>query len=345
LRRRLFGTVALFVAVLVFGACGGSETSLAPEGARGTGEGTAYEPVTVENCGIEQTFERPPERAVTMNQHATEVMLALGLEERMVGMAYLDDEILPEFQEEYESVPVLSEQYPSREELLGVEPDFVFGGFTSAFEPEAAGTREDLHGLGIGTYLMTEYCPNAGGGKASLEQVYEDILNVGRIFGVEDRAERVVGEMKALVRETQSAVSDVEEPLSVAALETTSEGGSAVPFVGGGRGVANEIIELAGARNVYSDVPDQFAESSWEELVARDPDVILIRWCCGSTPEGIREQLLSTPAISEMEAIREERFVQMGLSNLVAGVRNARAIRDLAGQLYPEEFDAAERDG
>ncbi len=86
-------------------------------------------------------------------------MLALGLEQRMVGTAYLDDEILPEFREEYESVPVLAEEYPSREVLLGAEPDFVFGGFSSVFESDAAGNRKGLHELGIDTYLMTEYCP------------------------------------------------------------------------------------------------------------------------------------------------------------------------------------------
>jgi len=337
----LFETAALLGVVLAFGACGADQTGPSPEAARGSGEAGGYEPVTVENCGVEQTFRGPPERAVTMNQHATEVMLALGLEERMVGTAYLDDEILPELREAYEGVPVLSEQYPSREVLLNAEPDFVFGGFTSAFEAEAAGPREELHGLGIGTYLMSEYCPDARADAGSLERVYEDIVNVGRIFGVEGKAEEVVREMRAEVREVREAVYDVERPLSVAAAEITEEGGSAAPFVGGGAGVADEIMGLAGARNVYSDVPDQFARSSWEEFVARDPDVILIRWCCGSTPEGIREQLLSTPAISGMDAIREERFVEMGLSNLVAGVRNARAARDLAEQLYPEEFDGS----
>lgn len=334
-------TFLLALLVLTLAGCG-AETATDARDEQAGREAGDYEPVTVENCGIRQTFERPPERAVTMNQHATEVLLALGLEGRMVGTAYLDDRILPELEDEYERVPVLSEQYPSREELLGAEPDFVFGGFTSAFEADAAGPREELHGLDIGTYLMTEYCPNTKAEDASMEQVYRDILNVGRIFGVEGRAEEIVGEMKASVSVTRRVVANVEEPLSVAALETTSGSGSPVPYVGGGSGVANEIIELAGAKNIYSDVPDQFAESSWEELVARDPDVILIRWCCGNTPEGIEDELLFTPAISGMEAIREERFVEMGLSNLVAGVRNARAVRDLAEQLYPGEFEKGE---
>ena len=54
-------------------------------------------PVTVANCGVTTTYQRPPQRAVSLNQHATEVMLALGLEGAMAGTGYLDDKVLPEF--------------------------------------------------------------------------------------------------------------------------------------------------------------------------------------------------------------------------------------------------------
>jgi iron complex transport system substrate-binding protein len=325
--RRLL--LALLVLVLVGCGGGGAEREEA------AGAPPGYEPVVVENCGLEQTFERPPERAVTMNQHVTEVLLALGLEERMVGTAYLDDEILPELREAYERVPVLAEQYPSREVVLGTDTDFVFGGFESAFGPEAAGSREELHELGIGTYLMTEYCPDAAGEeKASFEQVYQDILTVGRIFGVEERAEEIVDEMESTVEETQRLVGDVEDPVRIAYID----GVDPAPFVAGGSGLADEVMRLAGAENVYSDLPDRFAESSWEEFVRREPEVVIIGHCCGDDPEDVRRGLVSNPALSELEAVREERFVPMGLSELVAGVRNAQAVRKLAGELYPEEF-------
>ncbi len=47
------------------------------------------------------TYERAPEHAVTMNQAPTEVLLALGLQDKMAGTAYIDDAILPEFEESY----------------------------------------------------------------------------------------------------------------------------------------------------------------------------------------------------------------------------------------------------
>lgn len=110
-------------------------------------------PVTIENCDLTTTYDAPPQRAVTMNQAATEIMLALGLEDQMVGTAYLDDAILPQYESAYASIPILSDNYPSQEVLFGVEPDFVYGVYRSAFNDEAAGSRAELAELGIASYL------------------------------------------------------------------------------------------------------------------------------------------------------------------------------------------------
>ena len=53
-------------------------------------------PIGITNCGVQSWIPNSPQRAVTMNQGTTEVMLALGLEDRMAGTAYLDDYIWPE---------------------------------------------------------------------------------------------------------------------------------------------------------------------------------------------------------------------------------------------------------
>ena len=62
----------------------------------------------VSNCGVFSKVYKSPTRAVTLNQGATEIMLALGLQDKMVGTAYLDDEIWPEFQAAYNKIPALS---------------------------------------------------------------------------------------------------------------------------------------------------------------------------------------------------------------------------------------------
>ena len=86
------------------------------QGAPGAAGKAAFN-VAIENCGFTQTFTAPPERAVSLTQHTTEIMLALGLQDKMVGTAYLDDAILPQYEAAYKQIPVLSDEYPSREVL------------------------------------------------------------------------------------------------------------------------------------------------------------------------------------------------------------------------------------
>jgi iron complex transport system substrate-binding protein len=289
--------------------------------------------VTVENCGVEVTTTAPPQRAITMNQHNTEVMLALGLEESMVGTAYLDDEIRSDLAAAYADIPVLAERYPSREEVLGAEPDFVYAGFASAFGDEAAGSREQLGELGIATYLSSEYCPDRTQ-PADFDTALDDILAIGELFGVPDRAQDVTEQMAATVAEVEELVADVEIPVRVA----YTEGGDGAMFVAGGQGMFHEIATLAGAENVFADVDDVFTDISVEEFIDADPDIIVIGWCCDADPADIQAALEADPALTTVAAIEEGQFVHLGLSSLVAGVRNADAVRELAEAFYPDRF-------
>ncbi|MEE3920328.1 hypothetical protein V2I01_25410 [Micromonospora sp. BRA006-A] len=110
-------------------------------------------PVAVTNCGTPVTIAAPPMRVVTMNQAATEIMLALGLQDRMIGTAYLDDAILPAYADAYAKIPVLAKEYPTKEKLLEAEPDFVYASYNSAFGDEGVGDRADWQKLGVGTYI------------------------------------------------------------------------------------------------------------------------------------------------------------------------------------------------
>ena len=90
-------------------------------------------PVSIENGGTFTTYTHSPKRAFTMNQAATQIMLALGLHDRMVGTAFLDDAILEEYADAYAAIPVRTTGYPSRDELIDAKPDFVYAAFESAF--------------------------------------------------------------------------------------------------------------------------------------------------------------------------------------------------------------------
>ena len=89
--------------------------------------------VTYTSCGVQHTLTKTPSRVVTMNQGVTEFMLAMGLADKMVGTAYLDDAIWPKYAGAYSGIPVLSSSYPDEATLMSAEPDFLLGSYASAY--------------------------------------------------------------------------------------------------------------------------------------------------------------------------------------------------------------------
>src|SRR5690606_21774107 len=153
-------------AVLLTAGCGASGGGAAG-GAKASAPAPKGFPVTVDNCGVRTTYERPPSRVVTIHQHPAELMLALGLKDRMVGTAFPDSEVLPELRADFEAVPELAEREPSFEKVLDVEPDLVYGGYGRGLPEEQGRSREAFADGRGGTHLHREVCgeePAAGAG-------------------------------------------------------------------------------------------------------------------------------------------------------------------------------------
>lgn len=300
---------------------------------------TAF-PVTIDNCGLEITYDAVPTRAVTMNQAATEIMLALGLEGSMVGTAYMDDEIRPDLADAYASVPVLADEYPSQEVLFNAEPDFVYGVYRSAFGDEAAGPRAELNGLGIGSYLSEVACEDEAlrPDKATFDVVFDEIRTIGAIFGVTDRAEALIADMQAQLDEVLATVTESSgdgEPVSIFWFDS----GDDEPFVGACCGTPNMIIEAVGAENVFADASGNWATVSWEEVIARDPAAIVIIEADWSPAQDKIDLLLNNSAYASIAAVQNERFITIPFSATTLGVRNVDAVVALAEGLYPQQFE------
>ena len=186
-------------------------------------------PIGLTNCGVKSWIDAPPARAVTMNQGTTEVMLALGLEDRMAGTAYLDDYIWPELADAYNSVPVLNDKYPTLEEIQEANPDFLYASYGSAFrdsrfnftdmlkEEECAlvtvvrdknetHCRQELNDHGIHTYLQKPYCeltehrPEDG---ATIAALYAEIWDIATIFDAYDAGRKLVDSIEGHFREAK----------------------------------------------------------------------------------------------------------------------------------------------
>ncbi|MFK4301696.1 MULTISPECIES: ABC transporter substrate-binding protein [unclassified Paenibacillus] len=333
-RKSAISLVMLALAVLLLSACGAGNTahksgsSATEQQPAASQSATKEASVELENMGVKMVFPEAPKRAITLNQHATEVMLALGLESSMVGTAYLDDSILPEYKAQYDKIPVLAKQYPSKEVFMAAAPDFAYAGWKSAFNDKNLGSREELAKQDVTTYVQES--SNKPG--PTLEDVYQDILNIGRIFRVEDRAKKLVSSIREQVESIQTQIGTVEKAPKVFVYDS----GEDKPFTAANNYLTS-LIKSVKAKNIFDDVDKSFAEVSWEEVVKRNPDVIVIL-DYGDTSLADKEKLLlSKPALAGVEAIKNKRFVVLPLSAAAEGVRAPIALKTLASGLYPDK--------
>ncbi|RDE08712.1 putative F420-0 ABC transporter substrate-binding protein [Pelagibacterium lacus] len=280
-------------------------------------------PLTIENCGTSVTFAAPPQRVVTIKSTATEMLLALGLGDRIVGVGFQDGPV-PEQWAPAAPLPVLADRVPSQEVVLEAEPDFVYGGWESSFAADAAGTRDSLAALGVATYVAPTACRSQTPGKLDFEDVFDQILEMGLIFDVEDRA-------TALVAEQRTILEAIKPVSGVTGLWYSSA--TATPYVGAGLGGPQMTMEALGIANIFADLPDTWASASWEAVVDADPGVIILVDALWNSRQQKIALLNDNPATANLSAVRAERYLTIPFPAAEPGIRSVPATRDLADQL------------
>ncbi|MGO1544098.1 MAG: ABC transporter substrate-binding protein [Gulosibacter sp.] len=264
---------------------------------------------------------------MTIKSTPLELMLALGLEDRVVGSAFLDGPVSDDLAPAGWAPTVLADDLPSQEVLISASPDLVFAGWESNLSTDGVGTREDLLSKGMRTYVAPPACEFGGAATEPLtfDGVFQMITEVGSIFEVEDRAE-------ALVAEQQTRLDAVAVPAeSTTALWYSS--GDDTPFVGGGTGTPNMIMAAAGLENVAASEPQSWYSMPWESFVASDPDVIVLVDAPWNSAEQKRERLEAHPAASKMTAVQESNYIIVDFATTEAGVRNVEAVETIANAM------------
>jgi iron complex transport system substrate-binding protein len=286
-------------------------------------------PLTIENCGTTVTFDAPPERVVTIKSTATELLLALGLGEKIVGVGFQDGPVPDAWAPDAE-LTVLADRVPSQEVVLEAEPDFVYGGWESSFAADGAGTRDSLHALGVATYVAPTACRSEGTPeKLSFEDVFDQIVEMGAIFDVEDRA-------IALVAEQRTMLEAIKPTSGLTGVWYSSA--TATPYVGAGLGGPQMTMDALGIANIFADVKDTWTSASWEAIVDQDPDVMILVDAAWNSVDQKITLLNDNPATANLTAVENERYIIIPFPAAEPGIRSIPATVDLARQLHELDF-------
>ena len=306
-----------------------------------TASDSSYEPVTItlnlERSGlgenVEYTFTEIPSHVVASGDQMADLFFDLGLEDHMAGYTKGSCWRLVSEGAGRGSVPQLLEPGASlsslsKEELLATNCDFLVG-WDSVFSDKNFST-DFCNENGIAMYF-----PYVCSDSATFEDLYKDYETLGRIFKVEDVAAQKIQAMKETIQKVQDTLGEeaYADPVTVFAYDS----GEDAPFTAC-QGMPGDIIKLAGGISIFDDIEAGWATPSWEEVVERDPDVILVLDYDGDVEEKI-EFLKTNDATKDLTAVKEGRIFSACCADMQGSAGSADTVEIIARQLYPDLFE------
>lgn len=326
---RLLATASVGLGAIVLTACGSGVSTGAAPAASG-------EAISIENCGRTVEIPATPTAVVGLHPSQTELLLRLGLADALVGQAQATAEELPsDVADLAADVPVIGgDAPPSREELLAVEPDFVYSPTTYEFTAEQGfASIEQLSEAGVAAYTATGGCFDRRM-EGTVDDLFIDLENLGEIFHVEDEADDLIESSKAELATVDAALEGKDRPRVA---QVFVEGTTLTAI---GAGIEYDILKRAGADNVFTPDDPAFsdffaAEITPESLASEAPDAIVFAVSDPAHEAAVRSYLATT--FPDMPAVRDGRLIAVPSTDLFPGtLGNVSAVRLIAEGLHPD---------
>lgn len=312
------------------------ETVVTSSSVEATSKHTQY-PVTIKTYGsdgkaIETTYEKAPEKVLAVYQGSIETLLALGLQDHIVAAAGLDNAVPDSMKAAFDSLNYLDEFTPSQETVTMLEPDMILS-WGSLFQEKTLGDTMDWINKGTNVYINSNTARNDS--PRTLENEYQDILNLGIIFDVQDRAEAIVNKMKSTIADVLAQAGSQQEKPSVMILESNDD-----TFTNyGADSLGGDMVTQLGAELANPDA----SEVGKEDIIAADPDVIFVVYMpySGDDPQTIQDEKLAVfnddKTFQSLSAVKNGRVVPIMLSEMyAAATRTQDGIETFAKGLYPD---------
>lgn len=295
---------------------------------------SSHYPVTITTYNyagakVQTTYEKAPEKVVAVYQGSIETMLALGLESNIVAAAGLDNPVKDEWKDSFAKINYLKEFAPGKEDVLMLKPDMILS-WNSYFGEKNLGDVDYWHSAGVNTYINTN---TRAKGDRTLENECTDILNLGKIFNVEQKAQALVDEMKNEVARVKTA--DTSQKKKVLIIEFLSDDITNY----GAKSLGGDMVTSLGAELVSPDA----SKIGKEDVIKLDPDVIFVVYMKreDDADAGAKSvnKVLKDKALMNIKAAKNETVYPIMLGDMYAsGVRAMDGINTFAKGIYPEFY-------
>lgn len=291
--------------------------------------------VSVDNCGTPLVFETKPERLVVHDMNMTDMVFALGLQDKIVGLTGITGwyKTSPTFDELRGDIPELAPKYPTVENLLSVEPDLFFAGWYYGMRPGGEVTPDTLAPFGIKTMILTESCVHLDKDRpeASMDLLFDDVLRLGEVMQVEDRAEALVAEWRVALAKIEAGTADMVKPRVF-----LLDGPADAPFTAGKFAIPDAMIAAAGGENVTHELDTSWGRTSWEAVAAANPEfLVLLDYQTGNGAGDTFKFLQDHPVMSQTDAVKNARWIGLRYEELTPGPANIEAIAKMARAMHP----------
>ena len=314
--------LVLAFVVAMFSACKGNTDNTAQNAS--AGEGKVTYPVTVTNTfdNREVKVDQRPTKVLTLGPNCTELFAALGLGDLVVGRSLVNHSRGPldEYADIVNNIPELNHSSATREAILSSGADFIY---SLDWEVGEEGlVIDEAQDLGMNVYVN---CAK------SLEDQYKEIEDLGKIFDAQDAAAAFIQDQKDRIAAVQDKVKD-QEPVKVLIYDSGNDG----VFTCSGTNFETLLVELAGGKNIFDDIKEKdWVTVSYEEVIDRQPDIILIHdYDSPSVEEKIKE-IKANPVLAQLDCVKNERFATIQLESVLPGNRMAYSVEKMFSEFFP----------
>ncbi|MEV7866694.1 ABC transporter substrate-binding protein [Streptomyces sp. NPDC088124] len=342
-KKRPIATLLAGALCLATAACAESSTEPSNGEASAPAAESGY-PVTIENCGRTETFAKAPSRVVVMNGASVaevSTLLALGLGDRIVSnqQTYGMSEV-PGRAQAIKSLPTgdieLNDAYDiPREAMLGLRPDLVLSTTSYGFDGKNGfTTRDQLRDVKANSYVSPQGC-DQDTSRMTVADSYTLLRDMGKVFNVGDRAEKLIADSEKRIAEVSAKVQDKKNPKVMVVFANMAMGGNDFSSVVA-KGIYNDILTQAGGANAFeSAAKTSFADLSKEKVAATDVDALVVISYNAPDPTAYAKKLLKE--FPQWPAAKNNTYTVLS-DSIYLGPSNHLAVEKVARMLHPDAF-------